>query len=586
MAIFSRRTLQRLINENAAFVESQKLKQHINNLNNIDPEQYLSYEWEVVILNIFNKVGKLEHDTNFAGKTPDIYFQSYDDNLTFIGEISTVSDKNLKNKNPLDYFQENFKEVVEKNKLDLGLFYVKIGGNNGKDFLKEKKKLKLPKKENMCNTIFKSPDFLNFLFAIRRQPRLQHQFILKDLDIDLQINYNPQNYPKFFGMSYPSYTDISSSDMDFSKPNPTLAILKHNVVYKRLDEKFKYLTKIKKKGNLNSLLGVVLCDGGCESLHHLGSNSRNLGVGDIINICFNYNRSIDFVLVVTVSRNVSPPNIVANFYLSPFSKKLINDKLYDIINQAIEQCPMPQSNANSAIGNLKIKNDKGYSFHGGLTLVPGNGYYQRVTISARSLLELLAGGLEQQKFFKDHRFIENNELHLYQENPVNPFKVNLDKGILIESISIEKYLDKDDDRVTFFFPKETFYYTAWRTTINADKTEENNIKMPLQEEGKYDIPCKNTIVIQDEDNESCSKLMLPTNILLELLAGKLDQETFWKYLKSQDSIPDQVISQNIFQDNLRQGKLIEEMKINNDFMTIYFSKPDPAISPFVMPILI
>jgi hypothetical protein len=585
MAIFSRRTLQRLINENAAFVEPQKLKQHIDNLNNIDPEQYLSYEWEVVILNIFNKVGRLEHETNFEGKTPDIYFQSYDDNLAFIGEISTVSDKHLKEQNPLDYFQEKFEKEIEKNKLELGLFYVKIGGNNGKDFLKEKRKLKLPKKENMYNTIFKNPDFVNFLSAIRRQPQLQHQFILKDLDIDLQINYNLQSHLKenLFGMAYPSYRNIYFSDMDFSKQNPTLAILKQNVVYKRLDEKCKYLTKIKKKGNLNSLLGVVLCDGGCESLHHLGINSRNLG--DIMNICFDYNRSIDFVLVVTVSRNVSSPNIVANFYPNPFSKKLINDKLYGIINQAVKQCPMPQSNADSAIGNLKIKYDKGHSFHGGLTLVPGNGYYQRVTISARSLLELLAGELKQQKFFKDHHFIENNELHLYQRSPVNPFKVNLDKGILIESISIEKYLDRDDDRVTFSFPKETFSYTAWRTTINADKTEENDRKIPCQEEKSYNISCKNTIVIDDKENEACSKLMLPTKIFLELLAGRLDQETFLKYLKSQHSISDQVISQNIFQENIRQGRLIEEMKINNDFMTIYFSKPDPAISPFVMPIL-
>jgi hypothetical protein len=52
MAIFCRRTLQRLINENATFLTRKQLVSHVNKLNDGD----LSAEWEVVLLNVFSKV--------------------------------------------------------------------------------------------------------------------------------------------------------------------------------------------------------------------------------------------------------------------------------------------------------------------------------------------------------------------------------------------------------------------------------------------------------------------------------------------------------------------------------------------------
>jgi hypothetical protein len=77
MAIFSRRTIQRLINENASFLTTKQIKSHVDNLNNGD----LGAEWEVVLLNVFSKLGRVEHEKNFNGKKPDIYFTSEDRSL-------------------------------------------------------------------------------------------------------------------------------------------------------------------------------------------------------------------------------------------------------------------------------------------------------------------------------------------------------------------------------------------------------------------------------------------------------------------------------------------------------------------------
>jgi hypothetical protein len=61
MAIFSRRTLQRLINENASFLTTKQLKKHVDSLNNAD-EHSLGAEWEVVLLNCFSKAGTVTHE--------------------------------------------------------------------------------------------------------------------------------------------------------------------------------------------------------------------------------------------------------------------------------------------------------------------------------------------------------------------------------------------------------------------------------------------------------------------------------------------------------------------------------------------
>ncbi len=74
MAIFSRRTLQRIINENASFLTKEQQVNHVEKLN----EGNLSFEWEVVLLYIFSKFGKVTHEPKFekCRKKIDILFSS------------------------------------------------------------------------------------------------------------------------------------------------------------------------------------------------------------------------------------------------------------------------------------------------------------------------------------------------------------------------------------------------------------------------------------------------------------------------------------------------------------------------------
>jgi hypothetical protein len=563
MAIFSRRTLQRFINENAKFIEERKLRQHINNLNNINPEQYLSYEWEVAILNIFSKVGKLTHEPVFGKKTPDILFSSYNNDCNFIAEILTISDQYFEEQNPIEHFRKEFERVIKKNNLDICSFNVRVEGNNGIDFLKEKKKLKLPRKEEFNDKIFKKNDFLVFLSKIKSKPESQHDCVLKDSNLDLHITYHPHKFryhplQKGFGMSHPYYRGIFDTDIDYSKQgNRIVRMLKNNVVYRGLDNKCKYLKKIKDSNSLEEKIGVILCDGGCDLIHN--SSNYYCTLEKILNTCLYYNSYIDFILVVKTKKYMSSPPVSSIFFSGRNCDKQISDHLYEIVNQALDNLPNPISNADNAIANLRLQKNKGFSFHGGGRFAAMfGGWYSAITLSLRSLLELFAGELKQEKFFRDYHFVENNESIIYRDFPENPFEKNLDKGIFIKSFTIEKFLDKDDDYITFNFSEECSYSVS------------KNISQKL---------------IFEEDGDF--KVRLYTITLLELLSGKIDQEKFLQthnFGDDDELMADQFISKNPFKNSLKKGILIKEITQNNGYTTISFSKPDPAISPFIMPI--
>src|SRR5258708_37828827 len=93
MPIFARRTLQRMISENDAFLTKAQTEKHVSYLNKAD-EFSIAYEWEVVVLNALSKIGCVSHEEQFGSKLPDIHFKSRSTpSDTFIADITAVSDE-------------------------------------------------------------------------------------------------------------------------------------------------------------------------------------------------------------------------------------------------------------------------------------------------------------------------------------------------------------------------------------------------------------------------------------------------------------------------------------------------------------
>jgi hypothetical protein len=70
MALFSRRALQRILNQNAAVVSKQQNSTACGLLN--EPhENYVATEWEQVIVNAASKFGIVRYEPQLGESSPD-----------------------------------------------------------------------------------------------------------------------------------------------------------------------------------------------------------------------------------------------------------------------------------------------------------------------------------------------------------------------------------------------------------------------------------------------------------------------------------------------------------------------------------
>jgi len=101
MALFARRVLQRVLDENSNFLTAEQSANVVSRLNQND-EHYLALEWEQVILNAAAKCGNVEHERLLGSSRPDLLFRSSD--CEFIADITTASDHGFDALNPFDHF--------------------------------------------------------------------------------------------------------------------------------------------------------------------------------------------------------------------------------------------------------------------------------------------------------------------------------------------------------------------------------------------------------------------------------------------------------------------------------------------------
>lgn len=422
MAIFSRRTIQRLINENASFLTRRQIKTHVDKLNKGD----ISAEWEVVLLNVFSKLGKVEHERNFNGKNPDLYFTSEDHTLDFLADIKTVSDEGVELKNPRKQLEERLHNEVKEKDIK-GAWSCEIGGND-----EEARKtgsmvqLKLPALARFDKEIFNA-SWEEFTSQIKKEPDKNRTYRIQTDRIELSISYSPsKEWTGFY--SHPSYKSITAREH-----------LIQNSIWNGLVSKSEQLEGTGYEG----ALGIILCDGGSEFLRR----SRS-----IIHEFFYTHPRINFILAFEAVQNFGHGSF--NQVTMYFERgREINEKLEDFLSNLHEHSdtnfPYPVMNAVNAVNTLKsTKIHVGASFFGGATM-RGN----EIKLSSRAVLDLLAGKITYDDFpeaYKDY------------------FKEMVSEGRLFDTAKIEMdTYEKDDDWLIFRFgepdPAVTPYTTPKET---------------------------------------------------------------------------------------------------------------------------
>ncbi len=423
MPIFSKRTLQRLINENSRFLTKEQLFKHINGLNRFN-EESINLEWEVVLLNAFNKLGKLSHEPTLAGKSrPDLLF-GHSTGAEFLADIATVSDRGFEAENPLEPFVSELTRMRSKYGLKQGSFSWRIEGQREGPFRDQKMKLNLPPRRDIHKLFDGS--FHQFMKKIKLTPLLPCSLKIKTPDANILINYNPGD--KYGSGSYPAYTVAYS--------------ITRNPIYNALKRKSNQLKESGYRGHR----AILLCDGGCHLFRDHLYSPDTFKMSDIIFKYLRETSSIDMILTFSVQSRLKPfysgteLRSEIQFFTNSHALNGFADHLTGELTAVM---PKPVLDAANAVNHLKGKHPKeGISRYGGWKMGGG-----KVEISARALLLLLSGQISQEKFLEDHGLVPTKD----RKDNFNVFEKLYKQGRLFEKVHLTKSSDEDDDTIIFEF---------------------------------------------------------------------------------------------------------------------------------------
>lgn len=418
MALFGRRRLQRILDENVEFLTENHLTTACNLLNT-PRDDYIATEWEQVILNAASKLGRVDYEPKMKGsRTPDLLFRSNDPPIEFIADITSASDKGLNKLNPFEALNEELWRYLRMNDLlSTGGFHVQVDRYQQAVYRgsKTKVRLKLPKRAEFEIKIFNS-GFRAFLGKVRQYPQQQHRFDAIGSDTGVHFTYDPRAHGRLAG-GHPSF-DVAS-------------IIDSNPVYNALKSKGDQL----KATGFSGFAGVILCDGGCQMLRSTMSGWQTYRIEEIIRLFLSQFDSVAFVATFVVKELSSFSSdrhllVEHKLYLNP-KHAVDNLVLAEMLVKLHKLLPEPQFTPENALARVKSREAKG-RYYG--KIVMGS----TVKMSARLLSEVLAGRTTVQDFYG-------------MKAGENPFDRMLAAGRLITKVTIEPNPNEDDDTVTIEF---------------------------------------------------------------------------------------------------------------------------------------
>ena len=277
MALFSRRCLRRLLDENAKFLEPEQVEEHSRRLDKVR-DDYLATEWEIAILNSLTKVGTVKHEpTDLDGsRLLDVVFSL--PTIQFGADIATVSDQQLHRRNPVDRIWEELARRVRKRKITTGGFDVEnfypYEVSKGRGI---RHNLLIPPIGKLGEVIF-NRDFDEFLGRIASNPLAPDKFQVRNSCTDVSISYDPER--TFWGGRHLAYTSAN--------------IVDDNPVFNALKKKAGHLKDSGYKGPR----GVIVCDGGCQMLSSDGATWEGYTLREVVTDFLRQNQSVAFVVTI------------------------------------------------------------------------------------------------------------------------------------------------------------------------------------------------------------------------------------------------------------------------------------------------
>ena len=116
-------------------------------LNCNDPQDQLSAEWELFVLDAFNKLGRIGHEEDLGCSSRlDLSFYGNSIQPMFVADIRSVSDEGLHKENPVAELQRQLHRHLRKRGIKTGSFQIEVPSIDRLPQLDKKLKLALPPK--------------------------------------------------------------------------------------------------------------------------------------------------------------------------------------------------------------------------------------------------------------------------------------------------------------------------------------------------------------------------------------------------------------------------------------------------------
>jgi hypothetical protein len=425
MAIFTRRVIQRCLDESAEFASQEALQDWVARLNTVS-DDYVATEWEVALLWAFAQFGNVLHEPKHGQRPIDLFFESRDRVLQFAADIVAISDRGLHEKNPISRFQDELWKRIYKAKIQTGGFFFKVEEQQPIPHrgTKRKRRLLLPPASEFSTYIFNA-DFETFLERIRNEPHIQHTHYSRHPSpaVAVMIQYLPGRVGVATA-SYGSYTSTTVKD--------------DNPLFNALRRKAAQL----KQSAWDGIRGVIVCDGGSRMFNEM-ANWATFNMTEVIREFFRTHHSVDFVVILGIkdeslfhgerSRHRVEPKI---FVRSKDADWL--PKLEALVPRVTNTLPSIQQSPENAINEMKWNRSTIYTkpYLGGSTMEE-----DRIQMSAREFLDLLAGRLDQKRFMQNHDAGGGKSI----------FSIFQAKGKMITGARLERRPDEDDDLLILEF---------------------------------------------------------------------------------------------------------------------------------------
>ncbi|MBA3240601.1 MAG: hypothetical protein H0T60_05170 [Acidobacteria bacterium] len=385
MAIFSRRIVQQMLNENAGFLTKKQLGQHVSRLNT-EGFQSIDTEWEVAVLNAFSKLGTVEHEPALEGTSElDLLF-THDDGSSFLADITSVSDEGFEEKTSVKAFYVELQQRLRKAGLLYQGWVLSVGSHPTTKF-RERRKPALPLRVEFAKEIFNN-NFREFLKRIKEHPEQSWTYEVSTEKTAIALMYDPKR------TGFMSQMPVNNPALEKDR----------NPVFNALRQKAKQHKKVSYKG----FRGIVLCDGGSDMVHSQphGAFEFNYNAVDAAKDFLRQNQSIDFVLLISSvwidkGRYGPLPGERARKVQVTIIGNINFDSLPDSLRESLEAVeqhfPEPINTASGARETIR----HGHDPKALRPLAGGIGWsHNEISISASAVLALLAGRVTQEELFK------------------------------------------------------------------------------------------------------------------------------------------------------------------------------------------